>query len=176
LQLDVEQFGRDPRFVKYDFNKPTEFPEELKGYFDAVVIDPPFITRDVWEQYRISSLALLRNSPLAPEGGPAKVVLPTAAAAKTEPDAETTAAPAEAAAAPTAASDDSASGSGNGRGLVLLTTIAENKEMMAEMLGVGPNPFRPCIPHLVYQYELYTNFEAAALASANPEVPDPDED
>ena len=34
----------------YDFNKPEDLAAELKGYFDMVVIDPPFITREVWEK------------------------------------------------------------------------------------------------------------------------------
>ena len=31
----------------YDFNKPAEIAEELAHQFDLVVIDPPFITREV---------------------------------------------------------------------------------------------------------------------------------
>ena len=35
----------------YDFNKPEEIPESEKGLYDFVVIDPPYITREVWEKY-----------------------------------------------------------------------------------------------------------------------------
>jgi hypothetical protein len=38
-------------YVLFDFNKPDGFPEEMKGTFDMVVIDPPFITREVWQKY-----------------------------------------------------------------------------------------------------------------------------
>jgi hypothetical protein len=37
--------------VYYDFNKYEELSKDLHGYFDMVVIDPPFITREVWEKY-----------------------------------------------------------------------------------------------------------------------------
>lgn len=45
-------FGEgEPNFVFYDFNEPTALPAELEGAFSAVVIDPPFITHDVWAKY-----------------------------------------------------------------------------------------------------------------------------
>jgi EEF1A lysine methyltransferase 1 len=91
-QLDDEQFGKDPRFVKYDFSKPVDLPSELEHAFDMVVIDPPFITREVWEQYTETANYLLEHSPVGEEP----------------------------------------------RGKVLLSTIAENKEMMKELLDVAP--------------------------------------
>lgn len=48
---------------RYDFNKPEELNEKLRGSFDMVVIDPPFITREVWEKYAVASKMLLK-----PEG------------------------------------------------------------------------------------------------------------
>lgn len=33
-------------------------------------------------------------------------------------------------------------------------------------------PFKPSIPHLVYQYDFYANYETTALAAKNPEIPD----
>ena len=38
-------------YFAYDFNKAEEIPEEMRGTFDLAVIDPPFITREVWEKY-----------------------------------------------------------------------------------------------------------------------------
>ena len=84
-----------------------------------VVIDPPFITREVWEQYTKASELLLK-----PEGG-----------------------------------------------LVLGSTIDENKEFMKELLGCSPQKFRPSIPNLVYQYSLYANYESEELNTPNPEIP-----
>ena len=34
----------------YDFNKPEDLAPEFKEAFDMVVIDPPFITKEVWEK------------------------------------------------------------------------------------------------------------------------------
>jgi hypothetical protein len=53
----------------------------------------------------------------------------------------------------------------------ILTTTLENRALVAELLGVTQVPFRPCIPNLVYQYELYTNFSSRRLSQPNPEVP-----
>ena len=35
--------------ARYDFNAPVDLPAELEGTFGLVVIDPPFITEEVWE-------------------------------------------------------------------------------------------------------------------------------
>jgi len=45
--------------VYYDFNKNNEIAQELLGQFDMVVIDPPFITREVWEKYAECAKMLL---------------------------------------------------------------------------------------------------------------------
>lgn len=46
--LEVDErfavFGGD--FVRYDFNRPTALPGELKAAFDCVVCDPPFLAED----------------------------------------------------------------------------------------------------------------------------------
>lgn len=56
-------------------------------------------------------------------------------------------------------------------GKVIATTTAENEELLHELLGVRPTVFLPSIPHLVYQYSLYTNYDAPTFAEPNPEVP-----
>ena len=55
-------FGKDTGFVFYDFNKPEELPIELHHMFDLVVIDPPFITREVWEKYAVAAKLLLKEA------------------------------------------------------------------------------------------------------------------
>jgi hypothetical protein len=55
-----EVWKTDRGFVHYDFNKPTTFPDALQLSFDMVVIDPPFITHEVWRQYAITSQLLLK--------------------------------------------------------------------------------------------------------------------
>ena len=61
FDLDT-QWAREPGFVKYDFNDPIGFDgfDDLKGTFDMVIIDPPFITREVWEKYTTTAKALLK--------------------------------------------------------------------------------------------------------------------
>ncbi|GMH49653.1 hypothetical protein TL16_g00575 [Triparma laevis f. inornata] len=61
-----KKWESDRGFVFYDFNKPADFgskTEELIKSFDLVVIDPPFITREVWEKYTESAHALLKENP-----------------------------------------------------------------------------------------------------------------
>ncbi|GMH61950.1 hypothetical protein TrRE_jg4420 [Triparma retinervis] len=69
--FDYDRKWDDDRgFVFYDFNKPEEFEVEgLKGTFDMVVIDPPFITREVWEKYTESAMWLLKEKPGWGKGG-----------------------------------------------------------------------------------------------------------
>jgi 16S rRNA G966 N2-methylase RsmD len=54
------QWATEPRFVHYNYEAPEEFPAELRGTFDLVVIDPPFITEDVWRQYAVTAQLLLK--------------------------------------------------------------------------------------------------------------------
>lgn len=44
-------FVKEKNFVFYDFNQPLNLPEELKNSFDILLIDPPFITPEVWGKY-----------------------------------------------------------------------------------------------------------------------------
>jgi len=65
LDIDDEQFAKTggTGFVKYDFKlQPPEdhLPKELKHAFDIVVIDPPFITEEVWRLFALSANYLLR--------------------------------------------------------------------------------------------------------------------
>jgi 16S rRNA G966 N2-methylase RsmD len=50
------------RSHRYDFNKPEQLPSDLLNTFDMVVIDPPFITRDVWEKYSHAAKLLLHDT------------------------------------------------------------------------------------------------------------------
>eukprot|EP00611_Tribonema_gayanum_P002125 TRINITY_DN1155_c0_g4_i1.p1 TRINITY_DN1155_c0_g4~~TRINITY_DN1155_c0_g4_i1.p1 ORF type:complete len:128 (+),score=15.73 TRINITY_DN1155_c0_g4_i1:765-1148(+) len=53
-QIDTA-WKKDPGFVYFDFNKLDDVPAELHGTFAMVVIDPPFIMREVWEAYAKAS-------------------------------------------------------------------------------------------------------------------------
>ena len=59
VQYD-KKWESDRGFVHYDFNEPENVPASLLGTFDVVVIDPPFITREVWEKYAITAHLLLK--------------------------------------------------------------------------------------------------------------------
>jgi EEF1A lysine methyltransferase 1 len=56
-------------------------------------------------------------------------------------------------------------------GKIICTTIAENAALLQSLFGVTSAQFKPSIPNLVYQYDLYTNFRPTVLAQVNPEVP-----
>jgi len=45
------QWESDPNFRFYDFHDAQSIPAELRGSFDMCVVDPPFITEDVWRKY-----------------------------------------------------------------------------------------------------------------------------
>ena len=41
------KWAKDPGFVLYDFTRPEDIPQDVRGTFDMVVADPPFITEEV---------------------------------------------------------------------------------------------------------------------------------
>ena len=45
----------------YDYNDPTNIKEKYHGVFDLIVIDPPFITKSVWEQYATTTKLLMKK-------------------------------------------------------------------------------------------------------------------
>lgn len=50
----------DRGFVFFDFNSPDALREDLRKSFDMIVVDPPFITEEVWRKYAIASKLLLK--------------------------------------------------------------------------------------------------------------------
>jgi hypothetical protein len=65
LEYD-QKFKGDKGFVFYDFNKPLELDGSLEGKYDFILIDPPFITEEVWakvpDSYIYLSTLLRPNS------------------------------------------------------------------------------------------------------------------
>lgn len=49
LEIDADSFGAAPGFVAYDHCAPEALPAALAGAFDAVCLDPPLISSEVWE-------------------------------------------------------------------------------------------------------------------------------
>jgi hypothetical protein len=45
LEID-ERFGVFKEFVRYDFEKAIQLPAEMKGAFDRIICDPPFLSED----------------------------------------------------------------------------------------------------------------------------------
>jgi hypothetical protein len=143
----------------------------LKGQFDMVVIDPPFIVKDCWRKYGITSNLLLKQPP-CPD---ANIVMDNAAT--TPPTAAAIAASGGGGGVNRSLSsgslspnskrvlmdDDSllkksnfkaeevADGNVELGGRALLTTVHENSELLYEIFKAKPNVFRPKIPNLVYQ-------------------------
>ena len=56
-----KKWSNDRGFVFYDFNNPSSIPNNLLGKADYIIIDPPFITRDVWEKYTETAKLLIKN-------------------------------------------------------------------------------------------------------------------
>lgn len=56
------KWSGDAGFIHYDFNEPLLFPIELKQTFDLIVIDPPFITEEVWLKYCTTAKSLMRSN------------------------------------------------------------------------------------------------------------------
>eukprot|EP01034_Spumella_vulgaris_P025068 gene25068-31480_t len=72
-----KKWESDRGFVFYDFRDPTTVPQNLLGTFDVLVVDPPFIVREVWEKYAVTSKLLLKQGNDT-DGNPAgKVILTT---------------------------------------------------------------------------------------------------
>ncbi len=60
-RLKLEKMDGNPQFIAYDFNVPLGgVDEQLLGTYTMFVVDPPFITRDVWEKYT-ETINALRN-------------------------------------------------------------------------------------------------------------------
>ena len=76
LEFDATLGEGEANFVQYDYHRPHALPAELKGSFSCVVIDPPFITSDVWLLYvqaakhllspggRVVCTTVIENAPL----------------------------------------------------------------------------------------------------------------
>lgn len=48
-------------FHLYDYNDPTAVADRCRGAFDVIVMDPPFISPAVWENYAATARLLARN-------------------------------------------------------------------------------------------------------------------
>ena len=53
---------------------------------------------------------------------------------------------------------------------IIACSIAENKERLKKLLELDIKTFQPSIPHLVYQYNIYANYDDEELNKLNPEI------
>mmetsp|Transcript_9651 Transcript_9651/g.9716 ORF Transcript_9651/g.9716 Transcript_9651/m.9716 type:complete len:220 (-) Transcript_9651:47-706(-) len=155
------KWQHDPGFVFYDFNAPDKVPEELLHSFDMIVIDPPFITHEVWEKYAITT-SLLSRHPLIIDKGEREREITGEEGKLSESSVIEKSSP-SLSLSPTPSLSLSR---------VILTTVSENEEKLKQLFGVSIQKFKPSIPHLVYQYSLLTNFESEVFSSINPEIPE----
>ena len=55
---------------------------------------------------------------------------------------------------------------------IIACSIAENKENLKNLLDLDMKVFQPSIPHLVYQYNIFANYDDEELNKKNPEIPE----
>jgi hypothetical protein len=145
--------------------------QELRHRFRVLVVDPPFITPETWKKYANDDCTVAcfssydRRVSACCCGRYAETVRLLVRAEPQRLLCVAWHAPHRPGATPHAVWQ-AAPGA-----RFILTTTLENRALVAELLGVTQVPFRPCIPNLVYQYELYTNFSSRRLSQPNPEVP-----
>ncbi|KAF1982019.1 hypothetical protein K402DRAFT_212562 [Aulographum hederae CBS 113979] len=60
LEFD-ERFGVFKEFHFYNFEKPTQLPPELKGQFDRIICDPPFLSEDCQTKAALTVRWLSKN-------------------------------------------------------------------------------------------------------------------
>ena len=53
---------------------------------------------------------------------------------------------------------------------IIACSIAENKDKLKQLLDLDMKVFQPSIPHLVYQYNIYANYNDEELDKKNPEI------
>ena len=114
FDIDDALISKHKNGRKYDFNW-TNYDEhfsDLKGTFDFIVIDPPFITEEAWNKFAAFGKYLA-----------------------------------------------------NEKCKFLVSSIAENAENLKKLLGVDMKNFKPSIPHLVYQYNFFANYDDEELKS-----------
>jgi len=58
----------------------------------------------------------------------------------------------------------------NKRTKILLSSIAENKDLLKRLLNVDMRSYQPSIPNLIYQYNFYSNYEDEELDKVNEEI------
>jgi len=71
LEYDQRFQVLGPDFVPYDFEHPLRLPDELKGKFDRIICDPPFLSDDCQTKTALTARFLARSwvTPQDPDQG-----------------------------------------------------------------------------------------------------------
>ena len=117
FDIDEKLIKKHKNGVMYDFNDYEKVAEEFKQQFDFLVIDPPFIVKEVWEKFASFAKLILKEE-----------------------------------------------------GKILVSSINENKDLLKSLLNLDIKAYQPSIPHLVYQYNFFSNYEDDLLNEKNPEL------
>lgn len=138
-----KQWAGDEGYVFYNYEEPEKIPVQYFGAFDYVVVDPPFITAEVWEAYMTTVKLLLKREEKSNT---------TNTNNKTVEEEEDR---------PKYA------------GKVLFTTVLENHSMLEHFFDgpLFIPVFRPLVRCLTYQYVCFLNYQATVLShTVNEEV------
>jgi len=171
--FDYDDMWADhPSFVKYDFHKPDEIPKEYHHKFDFVVIDPPYITEDVWALYAQAAKLLLVPEDLQDES---KTVLGSNSGNNVGSEKKEDHKPSEdgfslfpghrTQAIPVMEPPNVVP-----NGKIMISTIPENHKFLFNLMNVRIMAYRPSIPNLIYQYSMYCNYPSDRLTQLNPEI------
>ncbi|KAI4121517.1 MAG: hypothetical protein LQ338_006314 [Usnochroma carphineum] len=76
LEFD-QRFDVFREFVHYDFQSPTKLPGDLKGKFDRVLCDPPFLSTDCQTKAALTVRWLSKKNALKPQESSSRWILCT---------------------------------------------------------------------------------------------------
>lgn len=117
FDIDEKLIKKHKNCVKFDFNDYSDLDKSFEGFFDYILIDPPFIVKEVWTKFADFTKLI-----------------------------------------------------GNSNSKILTCSIVENEQLLKDLLSLNKQNYQPSIPHLVYQYNFYSNYDDDKLKSYNKEL------
>ena len=76
LEFD-ERFGIFPEYVRYDFQQPLKLDPDMKGKYDRILCDPPFLSSDCQIKTAITIRWLTKQIASGSEASKARVIICT---------------------------------------------------------------------------------------------------
>lgn len=117
FDIDANLIKKHKNGVIFDFNEFSGLDKSFYNFFDFILIDPPFIVKEVWEKFAEFATLIKKD-----------------------------------------------------KAKILTCSIFENSEMLKNLLNLNIQEYQPSIPHLVYQYNFYSNYEDEQLKLKNSEL------